>query len=140
MRSPTPRTLTGTNDAPVVSGAVTGSATEDGASSTLNALANASDVDDNTTLSVVNVPGSLPAGVTYDAGTHTFTLDPSNAAYQHLAEGQTTVVSVSYGVSDGIATSTASVQFTVTGTNDVPVVSSTVSGNATEDGSTVTLD
>ena len=133
-------TVTGTNDAPVVSGTVTGTATEDGATRTLNALANASDVDDGTTLAVTNVPGSLPAGVTYDAGTHSFTLDPSNSAYQHLAQGQTTTVTVNYGVTDGIATTAAAVSWTVTGTNDAPVVSGTVSGSATEDGATRTLN
>src|SRR5689334_2437361 len=133
-------TITGTNDAPMVTGTVSGNATEDGSTITLNALANSSDIDDGTTLSVVNVPGSLPAGVTYDAATHSFTLDPSDAAYQHLAAGQTTVVTLSYGVSDGIATTPASVTFTVTGTNDAPVVSGTVSGNATEDGNSVTLN
>ena len=100
-------TVTGTNDAPVVTGAVTGSATEDGAISTLNALANASDVDNTASaiaLSVTGVPASLPAGVTYNVATHSFTLDPSNAAYQHLAQGDTTTVSVSYQVSDGITT------------------------------------
>ncbi|MDB5475721.1 MAG: tandem-95 repeat protein [Phenylobacterium sp.] len=133
-------TVTGTNDAPVVSGAVTGSATEDGAAVHLDALANASDVDDATTLSVVNVPPTLPAGVTYDAATHSFALDPANAAYQHLAAGQTTTLTVSYGVSDGLATTAASVTFTVTGTNDGPVVSGAVTGSATEDGPTVQLD
>ena len=29
----------------------------------------------------------LPAGVTYDAATKTFTLDPANSAYQSLAQG-----------------------------------------------------
>src|SRR5436190_261796 len=93
-------TVTGTNDAPVVSGAVTGNATEDAAAVTLNALANASDVDDGTMLSVTGVPASLPAGVTYDGSTHSFTLDPSNVGYQHLAAGQTTDVVINYGVSD----------------------------------------
>ena len=114
-------TVTGTNDAPVVTGAVTGSATEDAATSTLNALANASDVDDGTTLSVTNVQASLPAGVTYDAATHSFTLDPTDAAFQHLALNQTTTVSVTYAVSDGITSTPASVSWTVTGTNDAPV-------------------
>ncbi|MEO8547740.1 MAG: VCBS domain-containing protein, partial [Sphingomicrobium sp.] len=132
--------ITGTNDAPVVSGAVTGSATEDGAGSSLNALANASDVDAGTTLSVVNVPASLPAGVTYNAATHSFTLDPANAAYQHLAAGQTTTVTVSYGVTDGTATTPASVSWTVTGTNDAPVVSGAVLGSATEDGLSSSLN
>src|SRR5205814_10393295 len=102
-------TVTGTNDAPVVSAAVTGTATEDAAVSTLNALANATDVDTGATLSVVNVPGTLPAGVSYDAASHSFTLDPSAAAYQSLAAGQTTTVAVSYGVSDGTATTAAQI-------------------------------
>ena len=132
-------TVSGTNDAPVVSGAVSGNATEDGAALTLNALANASDVDDNTSLSVVNVP-ALPAGVTYDAATHSFTLNPSDAAYQHLAQGQSLDVTVNYGVSDGLATTAASVKFTVSGSNDAPVVSGAVSGNASEDGAALTLN
>ena len=53
---------------------------------------------------MTNLPGSLPPGVTYDALTQSFTLDPSNAAFQHLAAGDHTTVTVNYGVSDGIAT------------------------------------
>ena len=81
--------ILGTNDAPVVSGPVTSTAVEEGALSTLDALAHASDVDDATTLSVAGLPDALPAGVSYDAATHSFTLDPGNAAYQHLANGET---------------------------------------------------
>ncbi|MGE5648788.1 MAG: cadherin-like domain-containing protein [Bacillota bacterium] len=119
-------TVTGTNDAPVVSGVVTGSATEDGAVATVDALANASDVDAGAHLSVVNVPTDLPAGVSYDAASHSFTLDPNNAAYQSLAQGATTTVTVNYDVSDGTATTPASVSFTVTGTNDAAVITSAV--------------
>ena len=133
-------TITGTNDAPVVSGAVTGTATEDGASSTLSALANASDVDNGTTLSVVNLPGTLPAGVTFNASTNSLTLDPANSAFQTLAAGNSTTVTVTYGVSDGIATTPASVSWTVTGTNDAPVVSGPMTGTATEDGAISSLD
>ncbi len=50
-------TLAGENDAPVVSGAVTGTATEDGTPVALDPLANASDVDARTALSVVDIPG-----------------------------------------------------------------------------------
>ncbi|KGF80445.1 hypothetical protein IA69_18935, partial [Massilia sp. JS1662] len=133
-------TVTGSNDAPIVGAAVTGNATEDGAAVTLDALANASDPDANATLSVVNVPATLPAGVTYNAGSHTFTLDPSNAAYQALAQGQTTTVSVTYGVSDGTATTSATASWIVTGANDGPVVSGAVTGTATEDGAAVVLN
>ena len=127
-------TITGTNDAPVVSGAVSANATEDGAAVSVNALANASDVDDGATLSVVNVPASLPAGVTYDSASHSFTLDPSVAAYQHLANNAVLSFTVNYGVSDGTTTTAASVTFTVTGTNDGPTVGSIVSGTVAEDG------
>jgi VCBS repeat-containing protein len=113
-------TLTGTNDAPAVTGAVSGSATEDGAAVSLSALQNASDGDDGTSLSVVDVPASLPAGVSYDAAARTFSLDPANPAYQSLAAGQSTTVTVEYGVSDGTATTPASVSWTLTGTNDAP--------------------
>ena len=132
--------IAGVNDAPVVTGAMTGAALEDGSSVTLNALANASDVDSGATLSVTNLPGSLPPGVTYDALAHTFTLDPSNPAFQHLAAGDHTTVTVNYGVTDGTATTAASVSWSVAGTNDAPVVTGAVTGTAVEDDSSVTLD
>jgi VCBS repeat-containing protein len=72
--------IVGVNDAPVVASAVTGCAQEDGAVVTLDALAHASDVDASAVLSVTNVPSALPAGVTYDASTHSFSLDPSHGA------------------------------------------------------------
>ncbi|RYD68314.1 MAG: tandem-95 repeat protein, partial [Sphingomonadales bacterium] len=130
-------TVTGANDAPVVSSVVSGTAVEDGASTTLNALATASDVDAGTTLTVTNI-GTLPAGVTYDAAAQSFTLNP--AAYQALAAGQTSIVTVTYDVTDGTASVATSAKWTVTGTNDAPTVSGAVTGTATEDGSSVTLD
>ncbi|MBZ7927702.1 VCBS domain-containing protein (plasmid) [Ensifer adhaerens] len=129
-------TVNGTNDAPAVSGAVTGGATEGGSAVTLNALANASDVDDNTTLQVAGVPAQLPAGVTYDAATHSFTLDPTHTAYNHLADGQPTTVTVNYAVSDGITSTPATVTWTVTGTNDAPT--NTVPGAQTINSNTTT--
>ncbi|WP_194523958.1 beta strand repeat-containing protein, partial [Salinicola rhizosphaerae] len=114
-------TVTGTNDAPTVTAPLSTSATEDGAPVTLNLLSGASDVDGGT-LSVTGLPTTLPAGVTYNATTGQLTLDPSNAAYQNLAAGQTRDVSVSYTISDGQGGTVAqSATFTVTGTNDAPV-------------------
>jgi len=119
------------NRAPVVSGAVTGTATEDGGIYTLNALAKASDPDGNA-LSVVDV-GSLPAGVTYNAASRTFTLDANNAAYQSLAANATTTVAVNYNVSDGSAKTPASVSWTVTGVNDIAVIGTPTVAAVTED-------
>jgi hypothetical protein len=89
-------TITGTNDVPVV-GTVATSATEAGSAVSINALVNASDVDAGTTLSVVDLPSTLPAGVTYDAATKTFSMDPSNSAYDYLAAGKSATVTVNYG-------------------------------------------
>jgi VCBS repeat-containing protein len=114
--------LNGANDATIVRGPVTGTATEDGAAVTLNALANASDRDSGQTLSVVDLPASLPAGVSYNAATYSFTLDPSHADYQDLAAGAPATVTVNYGVSDGVATTAASVSWTVTGSNDAATI------------------
>jgi len=126
-------TVTGTNDAPVVSGSLSGGANEDGAAVSFDALADASDVDDGATLSVVGLPAVLPDGVTYAVGTHSFVLDPSHAAFQGLAVGQTTTVTVAYGVSDGTATVATSATFTITGTNDkVLITSGAQSGAVTE--------
>ena len=130
----------GANDAPVVA-VVTGTATEGGPASALDALANASDIDNGAILSVTGIPANLPAGVTYNASTHKFTLDPTNAAYDYLAAGQTTTVTVSYGVTDGIATTPGSVSWTLTGTNDAPVLSDMGNTAAyTENGAAVVID
>lgn len=133
-------TVTGKNDTPVVSGAVTGITTSGGAVVSLYALENASDVDVGTMLSVVNVPGRLPAGVSFNAANQTFSLDPDHPAYQSLAAGQEIIVSVDYGISDGTATTSALVSWTVMGTNHGPFVSGAVTGAATEGGPTVPLD
>lgn len=132
-------TITGANDAPVVSGPVTGTATEGGTVSTLNALAKAADVDNGTILSVV-LSSPLPAGVTYNAAAKTFSLNPTDAAYNSLAANATATVTVTYGVSDGSVTTPASATWTITGTNDAPVVSGTVTGTATEDGAVSALN
>src|SRR6202008_3178206 len=71
--------------------------------------------------------------------THSFTLDPSNAAFQYLAAGGHTTVTVNYGVTDGTATTAASVSWNVVGTNDVPVIGGVSTGAVTEDNSTPNL-
>ncbi len=128
-------TLVGANDTPRVSSVVSAAATEDGAAVSLDALAHASDVDGGAVLTVVDVQADLPPGVSYDAATARFSLDPANAAFQSLAAGDIRVVTVTYGVSDGRAVTPATASWTVTGTNDAPVitpgiVTGAVTGNA----------
>ena len=90
-----------------------------------------------------SAPQKRPWANGRSADTHhtanSFTLDPSVVAYQQLAEGQSATVTVNYAVSDGITSTPASVSWTVTGTNDAPTVSATVTGTATEDGAVAVL-
>ena len=121
--------ITGVNDPPLVTGPVTGEAIENGEAVALEALANASDVDAGTDLTVVYDSSDLPMGVTYDSETRTFTLDPTNQAYRSLQAGEEITVTVEYFVSDGIVLTPASASWTVTGTLDTPVANDDVIEN-----------
>ena len=97
-------------------------ATEDSGTITLDALKNASDAE-HSPLSVVGLPDTLPAGITYSETSHSFTLDTQHKAFQSLKDGETTTIKISYGVSDGTDTTAQTASFTVTGTNDPATVS-----------------
>ncbi|WP_412553704.1 tandem-95 repeat protein [Shimia sp. MIT1388] len=133
-------TVTGANDAPVVSADVTATAGEDDAGSSINLLANASDVDAGAVLNVTNlllVSGN-DSGITVNG--NSLDLDPS--AYDGLAFGQTEVITYSYDVIDDQgATVSTTATITVTGANDAPVVSADVTATAGEDdaGSSINL-
>ncbi|WP_409438293.1 VCBS domain-containing protein, partial [Shewanella sp. SP2S2-4] len=110
-------TLQGTNDAPVLA-AQSQAVTEDG--SLLSGHMAATDVDagDTQAFSLANAVD----GFTLNAdGSYSF--DPSNAAYQHLAAGQTQDVVIPITVTDSAgATSTQNLTITLTGSNDGPLV------------------
>ena len=123
-------TITGTNDAPTVAAALTASTNEDDAGFTVDMLDGASDVDNGAVLSVANVTG-LMAGVTF-VGT-TLTVDPADAAFQFLADGENFDIIVSYDVVDENGASVAqTVTVTITGTDDIAVVGGVTSGSVTE--------
>ncbi|MFM9940452.1 MAG: VCBS domain-containing protein [Hyphomicrobiaceae bacterium] len=114
----------GTNDSPTVT-MQTATATEDGAAVTVNALAEASDVDNGAVLTAIVDLMTLPPGVSYAGGV--FTLDPNDPSFDDLAAGAPRIVTVSYSVQDEyLASAPATVQFTVVGTNDAPTVASAV--------------
>ncbi|WMR32852.1 tandem-95 repeat protein, partial [Metapseudomonas otitidis] len=119
-------TVTGSNDAPVVSGAITSVTNEDAQPYSINLLQNASDVDAKDVLSVINlkqIGTGNTAGVTFDAASNSLKVDPS--AYNYLAKGQNLVLNYEYEVSDGhggLVKTSASV--TIEGRNDAPVVDS----------------
>ena len=133
-------TVTGANDAPVISVPVGAAMLEDAAPVTVDALAGATDVDHGALLSVVNVPALLPGGITYDATTHSFSIDPADAAFQALAQGEAHTYSIGYGVTDGIDTVQTSVNFTVIGANDAPVITGPVTASPKEDSGVITVN
>ena len=109
-------TVTGTNDAPVAQ-AATAAVNED---SQINGQLQATDADQGAQLQFGS-DSPLPAGFTLDQDGK-WTFDASNPAYQHLAEGQTQVISIPVVVTDDQgATSGSTLTITVTGTNDAPI-------------------
>ncbi|WP_043274044.1 VCBS domain-containing protein, partial [Pseudomonas sp. AAC] len=122
-------TVTGTNDAPVAQ-AASAAVNED---SQIDGQLQATDADQGAQLQFGS-DSPLPAGFTLDQDGK-WTFDASNAAYQHLAAGQTQVISIPVVVTDDQgATSGSTLTITVTGTNDVPVAQA---GSATTEENTI---
>ncbi len=133
-------TITGTNDAPVLTPDV-GAVNED-AILTVNAangvLANDSDVDGNTlkvtgilsgtsgTATAVNASGDTVLTNSYGTltiradGSYSFNANGADA--QKLAAGQTAGVVFTYTATDGTVERTSTLTITITGTNDAPVL------------------
>ncbi|WP_165821534.1 VCBS domain-containing protein [Falsiruegeria mediterranea] len=127
-------TIHGTNDAPVLS-AATASATEDG--SAVSGQMSATDVDAGDTLAY-SLGQAAPAGFALNAD-GSWSFDPTDAAYQHLAAGQTEQVTIPVTVTDGTATDTQNLVISVTGTNDLTVFGGVQTGTTHEDGNDVQL-
>jgi Ca2+-binding RTX toxin-like protein len=112
------------NDAPVVSGSVHLSATEDQSLliTEVELLANASDIDGDS-LSVIGL--STDAGTLVDNLDGTWSLAP--------AADFVGTITLSYSVTDGTASTAASASVAVANVNDAPVLGTPVLGNGTED-------
>ena len=100
----------------------------------LNLLNGAKDEAINATKSISNVhyvvdngasSSSIPTGLTLNAST--LTVDPTDLVFDHLAVGDTTVIVVSYDVTDDKgARLTQTETITIHGTNDAPVITTDV--------------
>ncbi|MDB5746177.1 MAG: hypothetical protein JWP72_1025 [Massilia sp.] len=133
-------TIAGTNDAPVV-GADSAQVLEDSQpAASGNVLANDFDADKGSSLSVA-APGVYSGAygtLTLAAdGSYTYSLDDSAVAVQALAEGQSAVDSFSYAATDGQATTVSTLDITITGTNDAPVLAADTA-QVSEDAASVT--
>ena len=136
-------TINGANDAPVITGPVTGTVVEAGgvANGTPGTPAatgdlNSADVDNTADAwTAVSAPAASASGYgSYTltaAGLWTYTLDNSHAAVQALNAGQTLTDTFTVTTVDG---TTQLVTVTINGANDAAVISGVTSGSVTEAG------
>lgn len=132
-------TITGTNDAPVVtSGAQAGSVQEDTTQS-VSGQVTSTDVDHGATAAYSGNATGAYGSFAVDAATGAWTYTLDNAAHQDLAAGETHQEIFTVTVTDDQgATATQDVTVTITGTNDAPVIAVvTDAGAATEDGALI---
>jgi len=127
-------TITGAEDAPVVTGVLTGSVAEDGTMTAGGALS-ISDVDrSDNPVSFGNrseLPGDRGLGrFGVSAAGWTYTLDNALASVQALDAGESISDSYTFVASDG---SRATATVTISGAEDVPVISGTTRGEVVAD-------
>ena len=122
-------TLSGTNDAPAVTGAIIETTNEEAGTVTVDLLDSASDIDDTDSLRAVSLRLIVgdPVGVTIAADGNSLEID--TAAYEHLADGEAETIEYEYEVEDDHgATVTRQASIDIEGRNDAPediVLSST---------------
>ena len=116
-------------------------------STELDLLKGAKDPDTSHTLSVTGVTykvgladasSTIPAGMSL-SGNGVLTVDPTNAAFKALGEGQTLMITVSYTITDGNGSTVAqTATITITGTNDAAVISGDTDKSLTETNAALT--
>ena len=128
-------TITGTNDAAVIAGDLSGAVTEDGGAAQVNSgTATLTDVDGTANLFAAS-SGSATFGsfAVTTAGVWTYTLNNAHASVQALAAGATLGDSFQIAAADGTL---QTVNVTITGSNDAAIISGTLTGSVNEDGGT----
>ena len=114
-------TVNNVNDAPVLTPMATVKVDEDGAS--VQGQIHATDIDTGDTLTFS--AGQVDGFTFHSDGSWTF--DPSHSAYQHLAVGETLPLSIPVTVTDSHgASDVQQLNIVVTGTNDAPTVTSSI--------------
>ncbi|WP_429071853.1 VCBS domain-containing protein [Aeromonas dhakensis] len=134
-------TITGVNDAAVITGTDTGGVTEDESNPTLTETGTltVTDVDGADEAKFVAGNGTPSAGALgsltiTEGGAWTYNVD--NSKVQYLGEGETKVETFVVESVDG---TTHTVTITITGVNDAAVITGTDTGGVTEDESNPTL-
>jgi VCBS repeat-containing protein len=132
-------TITGVNDAPVVSGPVLEELSEDDPTTDVDLLGNASDPDTNDVLGIENLAyqSGDDSGVTLNSDS--LSVDPT--AYNNLAVGESADIVYTYDVTDGnggVVSTSATI--TITGVNDAPTVGAPITESYSEDDAADSVD
>lgn len=118
---------------PVVSGPILLTIAEDAGEVWIPPNSNAYDPDVSQGVRAINIPATLPVGLTWNATFNTFVLNPSHPSFQSLGLGATLELVVAYDLTDGTNVVPTYLRVTITGTNDVALVSGVAVGTVTED-------
>ncbi|MDP2809214.1 MAG: VCBS domain-containing protein, partial [Rhodocyclaceae bacterium] len=119
-------TVQGANDLPVL-GADSAATTEDVAPVSGNLLANDTDIDAGTVLTISNPGAKVGAYGTLTLaadGAYSYSLANASNAVQALAAGQVVTESFAQAVSDGIAQVGGNLTLSIAGRNDAPIIAS----------------
>ncbi|MGV2988222.1 VCBS domain-containing protein, partial [Vibrio sp. E150_011] len=121
--------VTPANDAPVITPIPPISATEDG--SVVTGKIASTDIDTGDTASFKTT--FTQGGFTLNTD-GSYKLDPTDASFQHLKAGEIETLTIPVTVTDSAgATDTKDLVITITGTNDIPIITGVNTGNITED-------
>ena len=115
-------TVSNVNDAPTLS-VSNGNLTEDSGTYTSNGTLIGVDVDVGTTLTYAVASNTGAYGnisLNSSSGAYTYTMDNANSSVQALNGSQTLTESFSVSVTDGIATTSTTLSFVITGANNAP--------------------
>ena len=136
-------TINGTNDAAVISGTTTGAVTEDAATTTATGTLTHTDVDANNDANVFTAVSTATDSAngygTYTVttgGAWTYTLDNTNTTVSALAASATATDSFAVTAEDGTS---QTVTVTITGANDAPVITSSATASAPENGTAAAI-
>jgi cysteine-rich repeat protein/VCBS repeat-containing protein len=127
--------IAGANDAPLADFTDQQAATEGGA--VLNGQIVVTDVDDNDTLQFTSAPPAIAGFIINNDGS--FSLDPTDAAYDELDEGDLSTLNIPYTVTDAVGANNSGIfNIVVTGTNDAPIATFVAAQAVNEDAAPIT--
>jgi VCBS repeat-containing protein len=133
-------TLNGSNDAPVIAGALTGAIAEDATTPTLtvNGALTITDADagESSFLAQTAVAGTYGSFSIDTAGLWTYSADNTTTAIQSLGNGDSRTEIFTVKTADNTA---QTVTITINGTNDDPTIGGVISGTIVEDATTPIL-